>query len=281
MGSRPPPQSSPLPELRSSLRDPDPGRPASSPRSPPMSTSKKTRGLLGLEGLAWGDGCDIVALGRVYDRLVTPRGHRAARTLKPQGPRRTAPLVSCFRLGHGGHGRLSGAAPQLPEARPDFRLRCPWSPLVLEPARLALRFVSPVSPLFWFTEAAGSCFYSCRSCFGRALSGCHPVPPRGCAPPRGSALRRRAGCLKIRLSAKQGWKCSRRGSSEGGDGGPQYPPGGAASGGESLIPVRWRPCCKSILLLGRVSSGRRPGRRFLVQLPYRSPAFPGELYSSF
>lgn len=113
---------------------PDPGRPASSPRSPPMSTSKKTRGLLGLEGLAWGDGCDIVALGRVYDRLVTRRGHRAARTLKSQGPRRTAALVSCFRRRYGGHGRLSGAASQLPAARPDFRLRCAWSPLALESA---------------------------------------------------------------------------------------------------------------------------------------------------
>lgn len=124
-------------------------------RSPPMSTSKKTRGLLGLEGLAWGDGCDIVALGRVYDRLVTPRGHRAARTLKSQGPRRTAALVSCFRRGYGGHGRLSGAASQLPAARPDFRLRCAWSPLALEPARPALRFLSQIFPLFWFTEVAG------------------------------------------------------------------------------------------------------------------------------
>ena len=59
-------------------------------RSPPVSTSKKTRGLLGLEGLAWGDGYDIVALGRVYDHLLTPHGLRAAGTLK-------SPTL-CFRL---------------------------------------------------------------------------------------------------------------------------------------------------------------------------------------
>lgn len=40
---------------------PEPG--SRSPRSPPMSTSKKTRGFLGLEGLAAGDGCAIFTAG--------------------------------------------------------------------------------------------------------------------------------------------------------------------------------------------------------------------------
>lgn len=40
-----------------------PERGRRSPRSPPMSTSKKTRGFLGLEGLAAGDGCAIFTAG--------------------------------------------------------------------------------------------------------------------------------------------------------------------------------------------------------------------------
>lgn len=40
-----------------------------SPRSPPTSTSKKTRGLPGLEGLVLGDGCDILTCRRVWKRI--------------------------------------------------------------------------------------------------------------------------------------------------------------------------------------------------------------------
>lgn len=246
-----------------------------------MSTSKKTRGLLGLEGLAWGDGCDIVALGRVYDRLVTRRGHRAARTLKSQGPRRTAALVSCFRRGYGGHGRLSGAASQLPAARPDFRLRCAWSPLALESAGAWARaaasgFLSQIFPVFWFTEVAGPVvFIPVARVLGER---CQVVTPFHLGAPlsgEGPAVRKSV-CLGNRTGNAH-------------VGGRQRVETVALStrlAAQLAATSRWSLCgggrvVKSILLLGCVSSGRRPGRRFLVQLPYRSPAFPGELYSSF
>lgn len=53
-----------------------------SPRSPPTSTSKKTRGLLGLEGFVWGDGCDILTRRRVWKRIPGTswlRSHRNPR----------------------------------------------------------------------------------------------------------------------------------------------------------------------------------------------------------
>lgn len=53
-----------------------------SPRSPPTSTSKKTRGLLGLEGFVWGDGCDILTCRRVWKRIPGTswlRSHRNSR----------------------------------------------------------------------------------------------------------------------------------------------------------------------------------------------------------
>lgn len=42
--------------------------------------------VTGVGELSLGDGCNIVALRRMYDHLVTPRGHWTARTLKSQGP---------------------------------------------------------------------------------------------------------------------------------------------------------------------------------------------------
>lgn len=69
--------------------------------------------------------------------------------LKSQGPRRTAALVSCFRLGYGGMADLSGAASQLPLRRgSDFRLHATlgvrWC---LSSSGRLLRFLSRVSPL--------------------------------------------------------------------------------------------------------------------------------------
>lgn len=72
-----------------------------------------------------GYGYDIVALGRAADHLLTPRGLGAARTLKSQGPRRTAALVKLpagVRRTLTFRRRLSTSA-----ARPDFRLRYPGS----------------------------------------------------------------------------------------------------------------------------------------------------------
>lgn len=60
-----------------------------SPRSSPMSTSKKTRGLLGLEGLAWGEGCDILTCSRVWKRSQStwwPPGAENLRHLSRRRP---------------------------------------------------------------------------------------------------------------------------------------------------------------------------------------------------
>lgn len=188
---------------------------------------------------------------------------------------------------NGGAGELLPA--RVRRTRPTFRRRLSTScgaarlpaSLRLESAGAWARaaasgFLSQIFPVFWFTEVAGPVvFIPVARVLGER---CQVVTPFHLGAPlsgEGPAVRKSV-CLGNRTGNAH-------------VGGRQRVETVALStrlAAQLAATSRWSLCgggrvVKSILLLGCVSSGRRPGRRFLVQLPYRSPAFPGELYSSF
>lgn len=67
-------------------------KPRPPPRSPPMSTSKKARGLRGLPGRALGDGCDMSGCPRCLTPARPPARSAHGRRCGPgrEGPRRGA-----------------------------------------------------------------------------------------------------------------------------------------------------------------------------------------------
>ena len=125
-GQPAPPQSRPLPEQRSSFRDPRPRAPrllTSLPSEVHVEEDSRVAGVGGLSLGGWMRHCSL------RTRVRPPRNTAWSpwsSNPKVTGRRRTAALVSRFRLGAGGRGRLSGTASQLPAARSDFRLRRPW-----------------------------------------------------------------------------------------------------------------------------------------------------------
>lgn len=143
-------------------RGPSPCLGLRSPRSPPMSTSKKTRGLLGLEGLVWGDGCDIVTCRRAWKPIPGTswlQSHRNPNSGCVHGDLKAA-LTSHFRR-------------QDRKLQLDFRRRLPAA---LPRAGTGARRV-PSGSIFWFSlyfslsEVAASIFLSFPLVFHRL--GCH------------------------------------------------------------------------------------------------------------